>query len=71
MLYLRAKTFFKEHTTPINAADAYTPRDPQEPRSGGHWYFETAAPEWRSLHHVAGGHFYAIGEALSTAAETA
>lgn len=36
----------------------------------GHWHFETAGPEWRSLHHVAGGHFYAIGEALSTAAET-
>lgn len=31
----------------------------------GHWHFETAGPEWRSLHHVAGGHFYAIGEALS------
>jgi hypothetical protein len=40
------------------------------PQSGGHWHFETAAPEWRSLHHVAGGHFYATGEALSTAAET-
>lgn len=35
----------------------------------GHWYFETAGPEWRSLHHVAGGHFYAIGEALSVEAE--
>jgi flavin reductase (DIM6/NTAB) family NADH-FMN oxidoreductase RutF len=32
--------------------------------SEGHWHFETAAPEWRSLHHVAGGHFYAIGEAM-------
>ena len=30
----------------------------------GHWRFEAAGPEWRSLHHVAGGHFYAIGEAL-------
>ncbi|MBB6486827.1 flavin reductase family protein [Rhizobium lusitanum] len=30
----------------------------------GHWHFETAGPEWRSLHHVAGGHFYAIGEAF-------
>jgi len=31
----------------------------------GHWEFERAGPEWRSIHHVAGGHFYAIGEALS------
>jgi flavin reductase (DIM6/NTAB) family NADH-FMN oxidoreductase RutF len=30
----------------------------------GHWRFETADPDWRSLHYVAGGHFYAIGEAL-------
>lgn len=30
----------------------------------GHWQFETAGQEWRSIHHVAGGHFYAIGEAL-------
>jgi len=35
----------------------------------GHWQFETAGPEWRSLHHIAGGHFYAIGAALD--AETA
>ncbi len=31
----------------------------------GRWRFEQASPEWRSLHHVAGGHFYATGEALS------
>ncbi|MFT4171850.1 MAG: flavin reductase family protein [Rhodocyclaceae bacterium] len=31
----------------------------------GHWHFEQAAPAWRSIHHVAGGHFYAIGEALA------
>lgn len=30
----------------------------------GHWHFETAGPEWRSLHYVAGGQFYAIGESL-------
>jgi flavin reductase (DIM6/NTAB) family NADH-FMN oxidoreductase RutF len=30
----------------------------------GHWHFETADPAWRSLHYIAGGHFYAIGEAL-------
>lgn len=29
---------------------------------GGHWKFETADPALRSLHYVAGGHFYAIGE---------
>ncbi len=32
--------------------------------SHGHWHFEDADPAWRSLHHVAGGQFYAIGEAL-------
>ncbi|MBB6558897.1 flavin reductase (DIM6/NTAB) family NADH-FMN oxidoreductase RutF [Acidovorax soli] len=32
--------------------------------SGGHWHFETAGSEWRSLHYVAGGQFYAIGESL-------
>jgi flavin reductase (DIM6/NTAB) family NADH-FMN oxidoreductase RutF len=31
----------------------------------GHWRFEEADPKWRSLHHVAGGHFYATGEPLS------
>ncbi|RYF58601.1 MAG: flavin reductase [Comamonadaceae bacterium] len=30
----------------------------------GHWNFETADARWRSLHYIAGGHFYAIGEAL-------
>ena len=30
----------------------------------GHWLFEEADPALRSLHYVAGGHFYAIGEAL-------
>ena len=32
----------------------------------GHWNFETADPSLRSLHYVAGGHFYAIGEAMDT-----
>lgn len=32
----------------------------------GHWQFETAAPELRSIHHVAGGHYYAIGDAIAT-----
>lgn len=32
--------------------------------SNGRWHFEEADPTLRSLHHVAGGHFYAIGEAL-------
>ena len=31
----------------------------------GRWHFEDANPSWRSLHHVAGGNFYAIGEPLS------
>jgi len=35
----------------------------------GHWQFEHADPAWRSLHHVAGGHFYAIGEALAVTSE--
>lgn len=30
----------------------------------GHWNFEAADPEWRSIHHIAGGHFYAIGEPM-------
>lgn len=30
----------------------------------GRWHFEEADPALRSLHYVAGGHFYAIGEAL-------
>lgn len=33
----------------------------------GHWDFEHADPAWRSLHYIAGGHFYAIGEALDVA----
>jgi flavin reductase (DIM6/NTAB) family NADH-FMN oxidoreductase RutF len=28
----------------------------------GHWNFETSDPKWRSLHYIAGGHFYAIGD---------
>ncbi|MGM3192755.1 flavin reductase family protein [Dickeya dadantii subsp. dieffenbachiae] len=32
--------------------------------SEGHWHFEDADPQWRSLHHVAGGHYYAIGDVL-------
>lgn len=31
----------------------------------GHWNFENADPAWRSLHYIAGGHYYAIGEAIS------
>lgn len=30
----------------------------------GRWHYESADLSWRSLHHVAGGHFYAVGEAL-------
>lgn len=32
--------------------------------SGGRWHFEAAPDALRTLHHVAGGHFYAIGDAL-------
>ncbi len=31
----------------------------------GRWLFETADPGLRSLHHVAGGHYYAVGEGMS------
>jgi flavin reductase (DIM6/NTAB) family NADH-FMN oxidoreductase RutF len=30
-----------------------------------HWHFESADPGWRSLHYIAGGSFYAIGDLLS------
>jgi len=30
----------------------------------GHWHFESADPSLRSLHYIAGGQFYAIGESL-------
>jgi flavin reductase (DIM6/NTAB) family NADH-FMN oxidoreductase RutF len=30
----------------------------------GHWMFENAEPGLRSIHYIAGGHFYAIGEPL-------
>lgn len=36
----------------------------------GHWQFETADPAWRSLHYIAGGHYYAIGEALDVSENT-
>jgi flavin reductase (DIM6/NTAB) family NADH-FMN oxidoreductase RutF len=35
----------------------------------GHWHFEEAGPQWRSIHHVAGGQFYAIGEAMRARSE--
>lgn len=35
----------------------------------GHWHYEDAGPAWRSLHYIAGGHFYAIGDPLSVQAE--
>ncbi len=31
----------------------------------GHWHYQDADPKWRSLHYVAGGNFYAIGDLLS------
>lgn len=33
----------------------------------GHWLFEKAPEELRTLHYVAGGHFYRIGDALDVA----
>jgi flavin reductase (DIM6/NTAB) family NADH-FMN oxidoreductase RutF len=33
--------------------------------SSGRWHFEDADPSLRSLHHVAGGYFYATGEPLA------
>ncbi|BCQ35109.1 MULTISPECIES: flavin reductase family protein [Erwinia] len=30
----------------------------------GHWQFEHASSDWRSLHYIAGGHFYTTGEVL-------
>jgi flavin reductase (DIM6/NTAB) family NADH-FMN oxidoreductase RutF len=35
----------------------------------GHWQFESADPTLRSLHYIAGGRFYAIGDALDAARE--
>ena len=35
----------------------------------GHWQFEKAPDALRTLHYVAGGHFYAIGKALHVSAE--
>lgn len=37
--------------------------------SEGHWKFEHADPAWRSLHYIAGGHFYATGEAMDIGGE--
>ncbi|MCV4340881.1 flavin reductase family protein [Pseudomonas capsici] len=35
----------------------------------GHWAFETADPGWRSLHYIAGGTFYAIGDLVRVESE--
>ncbi|WCM23864.1 flavin reductase family protein [Paraburkholderia bryophila] len=37
----------------------------------GHWNFERADPALRSLHYIAGGQFYAIGEAMSAVVDPA
>ncbi|ATO20836.1 flavin reductase [Acinetobacter sp. LoGeW2-3] len=31
----------------------------------GHWYYQNVAREWRSIHHIAGGNFYTIGDPVS------
>lgn len=33
----------------------------------GHWLYEQADPALRSLHYIAGGHFYAIGDRVDVA----
>ncbi|USE82250.1 flavin reductase family protein [Acinetobacter tibetensis] len=30
----------------------------------GHWYYHETDPSWKSVHHVAGGHYYTIGDAV-------
>jgi len=35
----------------------------------GHWEFESSDPDFRSLHYIAGGNFYAIGESLQVEKE--
>lgn len=35
----------------------------------GHWRFENAEPDLRSIHYIAGGHFYAIGEPVIVPAD--
>ena len=30
----------------------------------GHWYYHEVGSEWKSLHHVAGGHYYTIGDVV-------
>lgn len=30
----------------------------------GHWHFENLPADWRSLHYIAGGHFYTTGDVL-------
>lgn len=38
--------------------------------SNGRWHFERAPTELRTLHYVAGGHFYATGQAIDVPANT-
>ena len=33
--------------------------------ANGHWYFETAGEDCRTLHYVSGGHFYKIGDPIT------
>ncbi len=33
----------------------------------GHWHYHEVEPEWRSIHHIAGGHFYTIGDPVAVA----
>lgn len=35
----------------------------------GRWHFDDADPAWRSLHYIAGGRYYAIGDTLDATAD--
>ncbi|MCA6924634.1 flavin reductase family protein [Pectobacterium versatile] len=37
----------------------------------GHWLFEHLPADWRSLHYIAGGHFYTTGDVLEIPGVTA
>ena len=34
--------------------------------NNGHWLFQSASSGWRTIHHVSGGHYLAIGETINT-----
>ena len=60
VVHARGGARLAEHLNPATKLGART----AAAFAGGHWRFEHADPAWRSLHYVAGGRFYATGEAL-------